>query len=154
MHANLLRATKPLIAVALVLVSIAATAQSFPSRPVRWVVPFPPGGATDVVVRLLMPKLSERLGQPVVIDNVGGAGGNIGHERVARSRPDGYTLLHAIPALVTNPSSLKLAVDPELFNGVIQTTGLTSVLVASNGFAPKTVASIIAEVRAKPGTLT
>lgn len=131
-----------------------ATAQGFPSKPVRWVVPFPPGGATDVVVRLLMPKLSERLGQPVVIDNVGGAGGNIGHEQVARSKPDGYTLLYAIPALVTNPSFLKVAVDPDLFNGVIQTTGLTSILVASNGFAPKSVADIISEVKTKPGTVS
>ena len=131
-----------------------ALSQAFPAKPVRWVVPFPPGGATDVVVRLLTPKLSERLGQPVVIDNVGGAGGNIGHEQVARSRADGYTLLYAIPALVTNPSFMKAATDPELFNGVIQTTGLTSILVASTGFAPRSVADIISEVRAKPGTVS
>ena len=137
-----------------VMLAGAASAQGFPARPLRWVVPFPPGGATDVVVRLLTPKLTERLGQPVVIENVGGAGGNIGHEQVARSKPDGYTMLYAIPALVTNPSFLKVAVDPDLFNGVIQTTGLTSILVASNGFAPKSVAEIIAEVRAKPGTVS
>lgn len=137
-----------------VMLAGAASAQGFPARPLRWVVPFPPGGATDVVVRLLTPKLSERLGQPVVIENVGGAGGNIGHEQVARSKPDGYTMLYAIPALVTNPSFLKVAVDPDLFNGVIQTTGLTSILVASNGFAPKSVAEIISEVRAKPGTVS
>lgn len=137
-----------------VMLAGAASAQGFPAKPLRWVVPFPPGGATDVVVRLLTPKLSERLGQPVVIENVGGAGGNIGHEQVARSKPDGYTMLYAIPALVTNPSFLKVAVDPDLFNGVIQTTGLTSILVASNGFAPKSVAEIIAEVRAKPGTVS
>ena len=131
-----------------------ALSQAFPAKPVRWVVPFPPGGATDVVVRLLTPKLSERLGQPVVIDNVGGAGGNIGQEQVARSRADGYTLLYAIPALVTNPSFMKAATDPELFNGVIQTTGLTSILVASTGFAPRSVADIISEVRAKPGTVS
>lgn len=131
-----------------------AMAQAFPSKPVRWVVPFPPGGATDVVVRILMPKFSEQLGQPVIIENVGGAGGNIGHEQVARTKPDGYSLLYAIPALITNPSFLKSAVDPELFSGVIQTTGLTSVLVASTGFAPRSVADIINEVRAKPGTVS
>jgi len=137
-----------------VMLAGAASAQGFPARPLRWVVPFPPGGATDVVVRLLTPKLSERLGQPVVIENVGGAGGNIGHEQVARSKPDGYTMLYAIPALVTNPSFLKVTANPDLFNGVIQTTGLTSILVASNGFAPKSVAEIISEVRAKPGTVS
>ncbi len=131
-----------------------AMAQAFPSKPVRWVVPFPPGGATDVVVRILMPKFSEQLGQPVIIENVGGAGGNIGHEQVARTKPDGYSLLYAIPALITNPSFLKSAVDPELFSGVIQTTGLTSILVASTGFAPRSVADIINEVRAKPGTVS
>jgi len=141
-------------AVGMVIASSGALSQAYPSKPVRWVVPFPPGGATDVVVRLLTPKLSERLGQPVVVDNVGGAGGNIGHEQVGRSKADGYTLLYAIPALVTNPSFMKSAVDPELFNGVIQTTGLTSVLVASNGFGPKTVAEIISEVRSKPGTVS
>ena len=154
MKTNLLRALRALTATALFTGSLAVSAQGFPSRPVRWVVPFPPGGATDVVVRLLMPKLTELLGQPVVIDNVGGAGGNIGHEQVSRARPDGYTLLYAVPALVTNPSFMKVAVDPELFNGVIQATGLTSVLVASNGFAPKTVGEIIAEVRARPGTVS
>ncbi len=131
-----------------------AMAQAFPSKPVRWVVPFPPGGATDVVVRILMPKFSEQLGQPVIIENVGGAGGNIGHEQVARTKPDGYSLLYAIPALITNPSFLKSAVDPELFSGVIQTTGLTSILVASTGFAPRSVADIINEVRTKPGTVS
>lgn len=140
--------------VALAAAGGAAMAQAFPSKPVRWVVPFPPGGATDVVVRILMPKFSEQLGQPVIIENVGGAGGNIGHEQVARTKPDGYTLLYAIPALITNPSFLKSAVDPELFSGVIQTTGLTSILVASTGFAPRSVADIINEVRAKPGTVS
>ena len=132
----------------------AASAQTFPTKQVRWVVPFPPGGATDVVVRLISPKFSERLGQPVIVENIGGAGGNIGHEAVARSKPDGYTLLYAIPAVVLNPFYYKVAVDPAEFAGVIQTTALTSVLLASNSFAPKTVAEIITLVRAKPGTVS
>ncbi len=132
----------------------AASAQTFPSKPVRWVVPFPPGGATDVVVRLISPKLAERLGQPVIVDNIGGAGGNIGHEAVARAKPDGYTMLYAIPALVLNPSYFRAAVDPTEFAGVIQTTALTSVLLASNSFAPKTVPEIVALVKAKPGTVS
>ena len=148
------RIAKAIFVFILSLWGIGAWAQAFPAKPVRWVVPFPPGGATDVVVRLLMPKFSEQLGQPVVIENVGGAGGNIGHEQVARAKPDGYSLLYAIPALITNPSFLKSAVDPELFSGVIQTTGLTSILVASNGFAPRSVPDIISEIRAKPGSVS
>ena len=148
------RIANALFVLGLALASSSACAQAFPVKPVRWVVPFPPGGATDVVVRLLMPKFSEQLGQPVVIENVGGAGGNIGHEQVARAKPDGYTLLYAIPALITNPSFLKSAVDPELLSGVIQTTALTSILVASTGFSPRTVTDIINEIRAKPGTVS
>jgi len=105
-------------------------------------------------VRLISPKFSERMGQPVIIENIGGAGGNIGHEAVARAKPDGYTLLYAIPALVLNPFYFKVAVDPAEFTGVIQTTGLTSVLLASNDFGQKTVADIVALVKAKPGTVS
>ena len=150
----MLRLARSLVLAAASLAAFTVAAQTFPAKPVRWVVPFPPGGATDVVVRLLNPKLTERLGQPVVVENIGGAGGDIGHGTVARAPADGYTMLYAVPALVTNPSFIKSAVDPDLFAGVIQATGLTSVLVAANGFAPKTVPEIIAEARAKPGTVS
>ena len=144
------------IALALVLLAHAAFAgaQNFPAKPIRWVVPFPPGGATDVVVRLIQPRFSERIGQPVVVENIGGAGGNIGHEAVAKAGNDGHTLLYAIPALVLNPVFLKVAVDPNAFTGVIQTTGLTSILVSSTAFGAKPVADIIAMIKAKPGTVS
>src|SRR5436190_22226538 len=80
-------------AAALPLVPRIAMAQAYPSRPVRWVVPFPPGGVADIVARLMGQWLSERLGQPFVIENRPGAGGNIGTEAVVRAVPDGHTLL-------------------------------------------------------------
>src|ERR1700750_3060290 len=71
---------------------VAANAQSFPSRQITWVVPFPPGGSTDVAARIMAEKMRPILGQPVIIENVGGAGGSIAVGRVARAAPDGYTI--------------------------------------------------------------
>src|SRR6185369_1276394 len=83
----------------------AARAQdAYPSKPVRLILPFPPGGGTDILGRLLAEKLSAGLGQPVVSENRGGAGGNVGAEAAARSAPDGYTLLLAAPSLAISPS--------------------------------------------------
>jgi tripartite-type tricarboxylate transporter receptor subunit TctC len=82
----------------------AATAESFPTRPIRLVVPYPAGGGTDIVGRILGQKLHERLGQPIVIDNRGGAGGTIGTALAAKSAPDGYTLLLVPTSHVINPS--------------------------------------------------
>ena len=77
----------------LLLAAGTAFGQPFPSKPIRMVVAFPPGGPVDVVARLLSPKMSETLGQSIVIENVGGGGGNIAAQRVAKSAPDGYTVL-------------------------------------------------------------
>src|SRR5262245_32828487 len=79
----------------------AANAQGFPNRPVRIVVPFAPGGATDIVTRVIGQKLNETWGQTVVVDNRGGAGGNIGGEIAAKSNPDGYTLFMTSGSIVT-----------------------------------------------------
>ena len=90
-----------LFAVALILAN-SALAQSFPSKPIRVVVPFPPGGGTDIVARTVTPKMAEILGQPFIIDNRAGAGGNIGTEAVAKSPADGYTLLVASASTAIN----------------------------------------------------
>jgi tripartite-type tricarboxylate transporter receptor subunit TctC len=91
----------------------AGAAQPYPAKPLRMMVPANPGGATDVVARMLAPKLGEALGQPVLIDNRGGAGGTIGTEAVARAAPDGYTLLAIFDNFTTNPYLFKgLSYDP------------------------------------------
>src|SRR5580698_8743114 len=89
----------------LVFQSCGAMAGAYPDRPIRIIVPFPPGGPTDVVARLAASKLSEQLGQPVVIENKGGAAGILGSEMVARSAPDGYTLLLAASTHAQNPAT-------------------------------------------------
>src|SRR5215212_834435 len=85
----------------------ASHAQAWPTKPVRWIVPFAAGGPADVIARVVGPKLSERLGQPVIVDNRVGGNSNIGHEAAARSAPDGYTILYVVPNIVTNPPLFK-----------------------------------------------
>ena len=133
----------------------AACAQAWPSKPVRWLVPFAAGGPADVIARVVGPKLSERLGQPVIIENRAGANSNIGHEAVARAAPDGYTMLYVVPNIVTNPPLFKDMVDPlKELAPLAQMTVQSYALVANLAFEPRTVADIIAAARAKPGSVT
>ncbi len=127
---------------------------AFPSRPVHLVVPFAPGGPIDVVARLISPKLGERFGQPVIVDNRVGAGGNIGTDTVIKAAPDGLTLLYAVPFLVTNPFFLKGSPDPRELGPVIQMASNTMLLLANAAFPPKTVPEVIAQVRANPGAVS
>ncbi len=96
----------------LLALSSALAAADYPTRPVRLIVPFPPGGSNDVVARLVANQLSERLGEQVFVDNRGGAGGVIGTEAAANSAPDGYTLLIVSIAHAVNPALYKLNYDP------------------------------------------
>lgn len=133
----------------------AVYAQAFPSKPVRWVVPFAAGGPADVIARVVGPKLAERLGQPVIIDNRAGGNSNIGHAEVARAAPDGYTMLYVVPNIVTNPSLFRGMVDPlKDLAPLAQMTVQSYALVANPGFEPRTVADIIAAAKAKPGGVT
>src|SRR5258708_3587357 len=90
----------------------AQTAAPWPSKPIRWIVPFPPGGPADVVTRMLSAKLAERVGQPGIVENRAGAGGNVGHEAAAKAAPDGHTVVFVVPAIVTNPVLLQASIDP------------------------------------------
>jgi tripartite-type tricarboxylate transporter receptor subunit TctC len=132
-----------------------AQAQTYPTKPVKLVVPYPPGGPTDIVARLVAQKLSDAMGQPFVIDNRPGAGGNPGAELVARSPADGYTLVVATTAHAINPSLFKnlgysLSKD---FAPVSQLTSGPLVIVANPQLPAKNVAELIALAKAKPGEL-
>src|SRR5262245_17605394 len=99
--------------IAALAVSSVAWAQKYPTRPVRVIVPFAPGGATDIIARPILQELSKRLGQQFYVENVPGASGNIGTAQAARAAPDGYTILFAYSSHVTNPSLFdKLPFDP------------------------------------------
>ena len=134
----------------------AALAQAYPSRPVKIVVPFPPGGAVDTIARVVGHKLADQLGQPVIVDNRPGATANIGAELVAKSAPDGYTLLMASPGLAINNTLF-----PKLpFNGVRDFTAIARigyaplVIVVNPSFPAKSLGELIAQAKAEAGKLT
>jgi tripartite-type tricarboxylate transporter receptor subunit TctC len=127
----------------------------FPSKAIRWIVPFPPGGPADVVARIVGQRLSERIGQPVIIDNRAGGSGSIGMEAAARAAPDGYTIFFGTLNEVINPILRKLTVDPMIdLRAVSQLTTVTFVLLANPDFPARTVPEVLAAARAKPGTVT
>jgi tripartite-type tricarboxylate transporter receptor subunit TctC len=135
--------------------SAAATAQGFPQKSIRFVVPFPPGGATDALARILGEKMSENWSQPVIIDNRAGAGGNIAAEIVARSPPDGHTIIIVGMSHAANPSLYsKLAYHPVRdFAPVTQAVAMNMFLTVHPSLPVKSVKELIALARAKPGAL-
>ena len=145
------------VTVCFMLAAFAVAAQDYPNRTIRIIVPFPPGGATDIPARLIAPKLTDALGQPVVIENRTGAGGIIGIEAAARSQPDGYTLLMATNAeLVMHPSiypKLPYDVSKDLIPvSIMLESPMLVVTSASSSF--NSVADVLAAARAKPGSVT
>jgi tripartite-type tricarboxylate transporter receptor subunit TctC len=139
------------------LLAFAAFAQDWPSRPIRVIVPFAPGGATDVPARLLAPKLQEALGQPIVVENRTGAGGIIGIQAAASSPPDGYTLLVATNAeLVMHPYIYaKLPYDPVKDLAPVSIMVESPLVLLTAASSPyNNVADFIAAAKAKPGTVT
>jgi tripartite-type tricarboxylate transporter receptor subunit TctC len=133
-----------------------AYAQAYPSHPVKIVVPFPAGGTADVMPRIFSDWLAKKWGQPVVIENRTGAGGNIGAEAVAKAEPDGYTLLAAPPPpLVINQNLYpKLGYDPTEFSPIVIMGRVPNALVVNAKLAASTVPELIAQAKANPGKLT
>ncbi|CAB3928403.1 tripartite tricarboxylate transporter substrate binding protein [Achromobacter deleyi] len=132
-------------------------AQSWPNKPVRMVVPFPPGGATDAAARIYAQQLGDFLGQSVVVENKAGAGGEIGAEYVAKSAPDGYTLLmgalgsHAIHAALPDKPGYDFGTA---FVGVSMATSMPMALAVNSKIAANNVQELIALAKRQPGTLT
>jgi tripartite-type tricarboxylate transporter receptor subunit TctC len=132
-----------------------ANAQSYPARPVRVIVPFPPGAGADITTRLFAPRLSEALGQAVVVENRGGAAGNIGAEVVARAAPDGYTLLTA-PASLAISQTLYKKLSFDLlrdFQAVSMLASVPFVLVVHPSLPARSVKDLIAFAKARPGQI-
>ena len=144
------------MAAACAMAGVAHAADGYPSRPIRMIVAYPPGGGTDQVGRVMADQLSQTLGQNVVVDNRGGATGNIGTELAARAVPDGYTLLmgNVAPNAVNISLFKKLGFDPVKDFSPVSLVAITpNILVANPSIPVKTVRELIAYAKAKPGTL-
>jgi tripartite-type tricarboxylate transporter receptor subunit TctC len=129
---------------------------AYPDRPIKLVVAYPPGGGTDIVARMIAPELSRRLGQPIAIDNRGGASGNIGTEYAVRSPADGYTLLmgNVAPNAINVSIYKKLGYDPQKDLSPISLVAITpNMLVVNNDMPVKSVADLITYAKAHPGTV-
>src|SRR3954471_10704204 len=138
----------------LCLAAQAVAQQSFPARPVRMVVGFAPGGGTDIMARLVSQKLSERWGQPVVVDNRVGASGNIGAEQVARAAPDGYTILMAFSSHASNAALSKLPFDINKdFSDISLVASGPAVILGNPQMPAKTLRELIAYAKAHPNEI-
>ena len=144
-------------AIALATLPLAAHAQaSYPDKPVRFIVPYPPGGGTDVIARIVQEKFAQALAQPVLIENRGGAAGSLGTDIAAKSAADGYTVLFTLSSHTINPAIYaKLPFDTvKDFLPIGTVASLPQILVANPQFPANTVAELTALAKAKPGTLS
>lgn len=141
---------------ALALLAPGAWAQPYPSHPVRMVVPFAPGGATDIIARIVAQRLADRLGQSVVVENKPGAGTTIGNAEVAKAKPDGYTFLFApTPFVISQVVYPKLPYDPQKDFAPVSLLAVSPfILVVNAAFPARTTAELVAIAKAKPGTVT
>jgi tripartite-type tricarboxylate transporter receptor subunit TctC len=134
--------------------SVVAAAQNYPTKPVRLIVPFPPGGSNDIVGRLIAEELTQKLGRQVIVDNRGGAGGVLGSEMAAHAEPDGHTLLIISVAYAFNPAMYKLRFDPDKAFAPIAMIGTGPNALTVNPKLPvNSVKELIALAKAKPGQL-
>nr|WP_316640273.1 tripartite tricarboxylate transporter substrate binding protein [uncultured Roseateles sp.] len=155
---------RPLLTAALTLIAglcatgfAQAQATDWPNKPIRWIVPFPPGGAMDAIARILGEKAGKTLGQTFVIENRAGAGGNIGADAVAKSPADGYTIMITSIGMATNkPLYNKLTYDPIKDFAPVSLLAVVPNVLVTNSTQPniKTVADVIAAARKEPGKLT
>jgi len=152
----LLRITRFACAAALVVLASGVQAQTYPTKPIRWVVPFPPGGSTDLLARVVGQKLTESWGQQVIVDNRGGAGGTLGAAEAARAAGDGYTLLMgAIHHTIATSAYPKLPYDFQRdFAPITVVAIVPNVLVVNPSVPAKTVKELIDYAKANPGKLT
>ena len=144
------------LAVTTLTVAGAACAQSWPAKPIRFIVPFPPGGTTDIIARIMAQRLSERINQQVVVDNRGGAGNNIGTDIALKAQPDGYTLLLVNPANAIN-ATLYTKLPFDFLRDWAPVAGIIrvpNVMEVTNSLPAKTVAEFIAHAKANPGKLS
>jgi tripartite-type tricarboxylate transporter receptor subunit TctC len=141
---------------AFALASGLAFGQAWPQKSIRFIIPYPPGGGTDQLGRILGQKLAEELGQPVIIDNKPGAGTNIGTELAAKSAPDGYTMLLASPSFTNNVALYdKLPFDPQKdFDAVTLVASVPLVLVVPPSLPANNITELIALAKAKPGSMS
>jgi tripartite-type tricarboxylate transporter receptor subunit TctC len=146
---------KPVLAAALAISATLAHAQTYPSKPIRFVVPFPPGGSADVLARTVGGRLAAVLGQPVVVDNKPGAGGIVGADSVAKSPADGHTLLFANTNIAINPSLYsKLPYDTAAaFSPVVLMVMVPNLLLVADDVPARSVAELTALAKSKPGAL-
>src|SRR5437870_2549457 len=141
-------------ALALAILPSVASAQSWPSRPIRAVIPFGAGSATDIVPRIVFEQLSTQLGQPIVVENRTGAGGSLGTNAVAKAEPDGYTVLaHSVAHTITPAFYPSLPYDTANdFAAVSPFVSVANVLIIAPSKGFKTIADLVAASKAKPGT--
>jgi tripartite-type tricarboxylate transporter receptor subunit TctC len=147
---------KRLLAFVLLLVATAALAQPYPTRPVKLIVPFPPGGNTDIVGRLIAQKLSDAFGQQVYVENRGGAGGTIGAEAAAKSPADGYTLFFSTTGTFASAPSMQPALRYDPIKDFAPITTLANapvVIIVSSAAQPRTLRELIEVAKAQPGAL-
>jgi tripartite-type tricarboxylate transporter receptor subunit TctC len=151
------RTANTLVALALAAFASAANAQAWPSKPIKWIVPFAPGGTTDILARTISEKLSQALGQPVIVENKPGAGGGVGAEFTAKAPPDGYTIMGGtISTHAINASLYKnLPYDPvKDFAPITLIVRLPNLLVVHPDVPAKNVAELIALMKANPAKYT
>jgi tripartite-type tricarboxylate transporter receptor subunit TctC len=146
---------RKLLAALLIAVPCFASAQSYPAKPVRIIVPFPPGGTTDLIARIVQPRFQEFMGQTVLIENRSGAGGSVGAAEVARAPADGYTLLMVFDTHAVNHHIFKMAPDPfKQLEHICLMVRSPSALVGVTSFAPNNLREVVAYAKANPEKVT